>query len=536
MKKFYFHCLFTCIAAIGFVLEANAQCEAGVLLTTTEVTVNTGETFNVMVENEVIPLSGGYGFIFDNTNTNGTGGLDGEFILSGTTTDENFDSNIGGLLTGNGFPPFEGTWIIRGAAYSDQADAFGSICSTTADSIIVNFITVAVPCEAGILVTTGTIDVPDGETFDLEATEASIPTLGTYAWLFDNTNTNGTGGIGAPLTLGSFGSTSTLDNDLAGVLSGNNFPILEGTWVVRGMVFNDTGFMDLCSVTADSLIVVFGEPDTTCISGQLLTTGTETLCGADANFTVMATESSPPSGGGFGYLIENTNTDGSGGPNIDFVFANVSETEDLNADLSGLLSSNSLPPLQGAWVVKAVSFSNASNPGTTTCSISSDSLIIVFSPDIELSLNNQGNTEVIPDISGGVAPFSYVWSNGETTEIATDLSDGDLSLVVTDAAGCTSESTISLLNTSVEDIPGLLSYELGPNPTIDRSILELRFEKEQQLSISILSLDGRVSKVLVNEKSTGGSYNLDLTDYSAGTYILHIVTDQGQYGSRIIKQ
>jgi len=537
MKKFYFQCLFTFIALIGLTLEATSQCDAGILTTTTEVTVNSGETFNIMAINVTQPaMPGGYGFIFDNSNTNGTGGLGIEFILSGTMTNENFNSTLGGLFTQNNLPPFEGTWVLRGAAYTDISDAFGTICSITEDSLVVNFVTVVLPCEAGTLVTTGTVEVGDGDTFDLDVEGESIPVLGTYAWAFDNTNTNGTGGIEAPLTLISQNGEATLDNDLSGVLSANSLPPLEGTWIVRGLVFSDNALNDLCSVTADSLTVIFGEPDTTCFSGQLLTIGTETLCGVESNFTVMVQDVNPPSGGGFGFLLENSNTGGRGGPNIDFVLANVSEAEDINANLSGLLSSNSLPPLEGAWVIKSTSFSDANNPGASTCSVSADSLILVFSSDIDLSLINEGNTEIVPQIIGGIQPFSYDWSNGETTQVATNLSDGDLTLVITDAVGCISESTINLLNTSVEDIPGLLTFELGPNPTFDRTQLQLQFEKEQQLVISILSLDGRVSDVLVNEKSNGGSYDLDLTDYSAGTYLLHIRTDQGQYGSRVVKQ
>ncbi len=42
--------------------------------------------------------------------------------------------------------------------------------------------------------------------------------------------------------------------------------------------------------------------------------------------------------------------------------------------------------------------------------------------------------------SGGTAPYSYLWSNGATTASATGLSGGAYSVVVTDAAGCTSDA------------------------------------------------------------------------------------------------
>lgn len=53
---------------------------------------------------------------------------------------------------------------------------------------------------------------------------------------------------------------------------------------------------------------------------------------------------------------------------------------------------------------------------------------------------NTGAAQVV-NISGGPAPYTYVWSNGQTSDIATGLGPGDYSVLVTDARGCSLRQT-----------------------------------------------------------------------------------------------
>jgi gliding motility-associated-like protein len=46
-----------------------------------------------------------------------------------------------------------------------------------------------------------------------------------------------------------------------------------------------------------------------------------------------------------------------------------------------------------------------------------------------------GIINVVP--TGGTAPYSYLWSNGATTPVVSNLSSGNYTLTVTDAVGCT---------------------------------------------------------------------------------------------------
>ena len=73
-------------------------------------------------------------------------------------------------------------------------------------------------------------------------------------------------------------------------------------------------------------------------------------------------------------------------------------------------------------------------------------LITVNAPEIICGAENTGEAEVV--VLGGTAPYSYSWSNGESTDAINDLPSGTYSVTVTDAEGCTgsSEATINIVS------------------------------------------------------------------------------------------
>ncbi|PCI95536.1 MAG: hypothetical protein COB15_12110, partial [Flavobacteriales bacterium] len=53
-------------------------------------------------------------------------------------------------------------------------------------------------------------------------------------------------------------------------------------------------------------------------------------------------------------------------------------------------------------------------------------------------------TAGVDSISGGVAPYTYLWSNGQTTPTAIDLAAGNYSVTITDANGCSGQGTVTV--------------------------------------------------------------------------------------------
>jgi len=53
-----------------------------------------------------------------------------------------------------------------------------------------------------------------------------------------------------------------------------------------------------------------------------------------------------------------------------------------------------------------------------------------------VNCNNPDGGTATATVTGGQAPFTYLWDNGETTATAVNLNDGPHSVVVTDVSGC----------------------------------------------------------------------------------------------------
>jgi gliding motility-associated-like protein len=67
--------------------------------------------------------------------------------------------------------------------------------------------------------------------------------------------------------------------------------------------------------------------------------------------------------------------------------------------------------------------------------------------------SNDGSIEL--EVSGGSLPYTYTWSNGDTSEDLANLSSGEYTLVIADSAGCPVTGSITL--TRPNSPP-------GPNP------------------------------------------------------------------------
>lgn len=82
----------------------------------------------------------------------------------------------------------------------------------------------------------------------------------------------------------------------------------------------------------------------------------------------------------------------------------------------------------------------ANGPGTIDVTITEPSILTASANGTNTSCNAGNNGSATVNAEGGTAPYSYLWSNNETTQSISNLTAGIYTVTVTDANGCTTQS------------------------------------------------------------------------------------------------
>ncbi|HEY4798919.1 MAG TPA: SprB repeat-containing protein, partial [Bacteroidia bacterium] len=81
---------------------------------------------------------------------------------------------------------------------------------------------------------------------------------------------------------------------------------------------------------------------------------------------------------------------------------------------------------------------------TNTFSITQPGAFTSTTTHTNISCHGGNNGTASVNLGGGNAPFSYAWSNGQTTSTSTGLIAGNYSVNVTDVNGCTANATVTI--------------------------------------------------------------------------------------------
>ncbi|MEL7529906.1 MAG: T9SS type A sorting domain-containing protein [Bacteroidota bacterium] len=212
-------------------------------------------------------------------------------------------------------------------------------------------------------------------------------------------------------------------------------------------------------------------------------------------------------------------------------------------------------PYTYAWSPAAgLSDPNIANPmatvdSTTTwvltvmddCGTSTDTITITV--DVaELSLNstpdngsNNGSASVTQ--SGGIAPFTYSWSNGATTDSITGLGMGVYTVTVTDALGCTSLDSVEVTsNVGIDKLAqaGVSSWSIYPNPANGSFNIKADLRQAFGEAITLYSTQGQVLRKYTLDRNAQIQQQIDISDLAAGMYLVSLSTTKGNVWQQLV--
>lgn len=467
------------ITCNGVACPAADVCSAGTLTSVEDVSIcGTTETFDFTVENDTIPNGGVYTIIgFDNLG--GTGGniANGAFVTLAATT-STFNSDLNGFFSGNNAPPLGGIWVFRGGA----TDATGNVCSITTDSLIVNF---------GQVIESITRTGADELTVNVSGG------VEPYTYLWDDAN--------AQTTVTAVG--------------------LDTTQTFTVFVTDATG----CVVSGEFEFNIPPPTPEICNAGTLTTIGEVAICDIAETFDLTIVNDTLPMGGSNAMVLFNV-LGGTGGTDADLGLLLPANSITLDAGFNGFFAQNNLPPLSGPWVFMGA----AADAAGMICSLTTDSLIVNFgteSPTI-VDIVSNGIDELTANATGGVLPYEYLWSDGQTTQTATSLEPGMFSVTVVDANGClvVGESSFTV---STNSIASLNAHSIMPNPNNGSFTVQLTFDNSQFVEVEILDIMGKMVQK-ENGEMTSGHFDFEMNEAAAGIYFVKITAGNESMTQRIV--
>lgn len=140
--------------------------------------------------------------------------------------------------------------------------------------------------------------------------------------------------------------------------------------------------------------------------------------------------------------------------------------------------------------------------------------------------------------SGGTPPYTYSWSNGESTAFIDSLSSASYSLTITDANNCVFTDSVQLGQWAVgienEFEAAISDLRISPNPSSGIFKLDLELSKRQELKLEVLDLQGKLLFAKSFPQSLLLQEEIKLDRLNSGLYFVRISSPLGSTSRKLM--
>ncbi len=155
-------------------------------------------------------------------------------------------------------------------------------------------------------------------------------------------------------------------------------------------------------------------------------------------------------------------------------------------------------------------------------------------PTVVPSSNGQNGSATV-NVGLGNPPYSYLWDTGDTTQTITGLAIGAYTVTVTDDLGCTDALTINVGAVSTNEIEGLTSLRLQPNPTAGFVQFNADFDRSVDANLQIVNLLGQIVWETNASNTPALSEQIDLGNFPDGLYLVRLSVDGRVVAKKLVK-
>ena len=156
---------------------------------------------------------------------------------------------------------------------------------------------------------------------------------------------------------------------------------------------------------------------------------------------------------------------------------------------------------------------------------------------VDAASNTSSDGSINIFFGGGVAPYTFSWSDGSTSRNLTDVPAGDYVVTVTDAQGCSDqlEVRINFLVSTEEVIPAFGTVTAAPNPTTGELRLNIELLQQEDLEISLINQFGQELERRAYGRQDLVRDQLDLSRQPAGVYFVRMRAGNQLKTIRVLK-
>ena len=135
----------------------------------------------------------------------------------------------------------------------------------------------------------------------------------------------------------------------------------------------------------------------------------------------------------------------------------------------------------------------------------------------------------------GTAPYTYLWSNGTTTAMASGLTGGNYTVTVTDANGCSQTEMVTVpFPTSANNWSVVSAIEMFPNPTNGLVTFNVEMKSTADLTITIFNVAGQEMTSFQNSNASQVMRKYDTSLLADGVYMVRFVAGDDVVTKRLV--